>query len=55
MFLEQHFREVLNMQISVQRHVKIHALCVVCEIQPSDIRGDKEIFCCSISTSILEI
>jgi hypothetical protein len=52
MFLEQHFREVLNMQISVQRHVKIHALCVVCEIQP---RGDKEIFCCSISTSILEI
>lgn len=38
MFLEQHYREVLNMQISVQRHVKIHSL-YVCEIQPSDVRG----------------
>lgn len=55
MFLEHHFREVLNMQISVQRHVEIFALCVVWEIQPSDVRGDRKIFCCSTSTSILEI
>lgn len=41
MCLEQHSREVLNMQISSQRHVEIHAVCVVCEIQPSEIRGEK--------------